>query len=165
MSAEHESGEGTGATERSMPLGESEPVTAATEPAFPGESASPGEPPAPAPFERAPVTESAPGLGSSSALGSDPAAGGDVATGSAAAGGLRRHQHEPAPNMLPGRARRTLGAERFLVRLIATGGVIGIGVAIAAIMASSNAQGWIIGLVVSIVSVILSAILWSSRQL
>ena len=40
--------------------------------------------------------------------------------------------------MLPGRRRRTLELERVLARLIATGGVIGIGVAIAAIMVSSN---------------------------
>jgi hypothetical protein len=70
-----------------------------------------------------------------------------------------------APNMLPGRQRRTLGLERLVVRLVATGGVIGIGVAIAAIMASSNSQGWLIGVVVATVSVVLSAILWSSRQL
>jgi hypothetical protein len=42
---------------------------------------------------------------------------------------------------------------------------VGIGVAIAAIMVSSNSQGWIVGLVVSLVSVILAAILWSSRML
>jgi len=71
----------------------------------------------------------------------------------------------PAPNMLPGRERRRLGAERFLMRVIATAGIVGIGVAIAAIMQASNSQGWIIGLVVAIVSVVLSAILWSSRQL
>ena len=35
------------------------------------------------------------------------------------------------------------------MRVIATGGMIGIGVAIAAILASSDVQGWIIGLVVS----------------
>jgi hypothetical protein len=67
--------------------------------------------------------------------------------------------------MLPGRRRRRLGVERVLVRLIATCGIIGIGVAIAAIMVSSHSQGWLIGLVVSIVTVVLSAILWSSRQL
>jgi protein-S-isoprenylcysteine O-methyltransferase Ste14 len=67
--------------------------------------------------------------------------------------------------MLPGRRRRTLGAERLLTRLVATLGVIGVGVALGAILESSNVQGWIIGLVVSAVSVILSAILWSSRQL
>jgi protein-S-isoprenylcysteine O-methyltransferase Ste14 len=67
--------------------------------------------------------------------------------------------------MLPGRQRRTLGLERMLVRLVATGGVVGVGVALGAILRSSNVQGWIIGLVVALVSVILSAILWSSRQL
>ena len=67
--------------------------------------------------------------------------------------------------MLPGRARRTLGLERLLVRVIATCGVIGIGVVIAAILVSNKSQGWIVGLVVSIVTVVLSGILWSSRQL
>jgi protein-S-isoprenylcysteine O-methyltransferase Ste14 len=67
--------------------------------------------------------------------------------------------------MLPGRERRRTALERFVVRLVATGGVIGIGVALGAILHSSNEQGWIIGLVVSVVSVILSGILWSSRQL
>jgi hypothetical protein len=66
--------------------------------------------------------------------------------------------------MLPGRERRRFGLERLLVRVIATCGIIGIGVAIAAIMVSSKSQGWLIGVVVSGVSVILSAILWSSRS-
>jgi hypothetical protein len=67
--------------------------------------------------------------------------------------------------MLPGRERRRLGIERLLVRLVATAGIIGIGVALAAILVSSKVQGWITGLVVAAVSVVLSAILWSSRQL
>jgi hypothetical protein len=67
--------------------------------------------------------------------------------------------------MLPGRQRRRLGIERLLVRLIATGGVIGIGVALGAILTSNNVQGWIIGLVIAVVSIVLSAMLWSSRQL
>lgn len=73
--------------------------------------------------------------------------------------------HETAPNMLPGRPSRGTGLERFVVRLVATGGVIGIGVGIAAILAANSVQGWIIGLVVASVSVVLSAILWSSRQM
>ncbi len=73
--------------------------------------------------------------------------------------------HDTAPNMLPGRARRGTGLERFVVRLVATGGVIGIGVGIAAILAANKVQGWIVGLVVASVSVVLSAILWSSRQM
>jgi hypothetical protein len=92
--------------------------------------------------------------------------GTDVAEGSASGGEAAAPQRGARPsNMLPGRERRRLGLERLLVRVIATGGVIGIGVAIAAILASSKVQGWIVGLVVAGVSVVLSAILWSSRQL
>jgi hypothetical protein len=68
-------------------------------------------------------------------------------------------------NMLPPRERRRSGLERLVVRLIATCGIVAIGVAIAAIMVSSKSQGWVVGLVVSIVSVVLAAVLWSSRQL
>ena len=67
--------------------------------------------------------------------------------------------------MLPARGRRRLGAERALVRIIATVGVIGVDVALGAILTSSKTAGWIIGLVVGLVTVVLSAILWSSRQL
>jgi protein-S-isoprenylcysteine O-methyltransferase Ste14 len=67
--------------------------------------------------------------------------------------------------MLPARGRRRLGAERVLVRLIATCGIVAIGVALGAILVSSKVQGWITGLAVAIVSVVLSALLWSSRQL
>ncbi len=77
----------------------------------------------------------------------------------------RQRTREGTPNMLPGRSRRRFGFERLLVRLIATGGVIGVGVALGAILAASKVQGWIIGLVVAVVSVMLSATLWSSRQL
>lgn len=68
-------------------------------------------------------------------------------------------------NMLPGRERRRFGVERLLTRLIATLGIVGIGVALGAILVSSKTQGWIVGLVVSLVTIVLSAILWSSRQL
>ena len=69
-----------------------------------------------------------------------------------------------SPNMLPSRKGRS-HVERSFVRVIATGGIVGIGVVIAAIMSSSNSQGWLIGLVVSLVSVVLAAVLWSSRVL
>ena len=75
------------------------------------------------------------------------------------------HRRAQSPNMLPARETRRSSLERVLVRLIATAGIVGIGVAIAAIMVSSKSQGWVIGLVVSLVSVVLSAVLWSSRQL
>jgi len=67
--------------------------------------------------------------------------------------------------MLPRRGRRRYGVERVFMRVIATGGVIAIGVALGAFLASSDVQGWIIGLVVAIVSVVLSGVLWSSRQI
>jgi hypothetical protein len=67
--------------------------------------------------------------------------------------------------MLPGRERRRFGIERLLTRLVATSGIVGIGVALGAILASSKVQGWIIGLVVALVTIVLSAMLWSSRQL
>jgi hypothetical protein len=66
--------------------------------------------------------------------------------------------------MIPSRRKR-LPLEAPLMRLVATAGIIGIGVVIAAIMTSQDSQGWLIGLVVSIVSVALAAILWSSRRL
>lgn len=72
----------------------------------------------------------------------------------------------PAPQgMIPARAHRRRAIERVTVRLIATGGIIGIGVALAAILGSSGVAAWTIGLVVAVVSVVLAAILWSSREL
>jgi hypothetical protein len=76
----------------------------------------------------------------------------------------RRTRGPSSPNMLPSRKGRGV-LERTFVRVIATGGIVAIGVAIAAIMSSSNSAGWIIGLVVSLVSVVLAAVLWSSRVL
>ena len=66
--------------------------------------------------------------------------------------------------MIPTRRTR-LPLETPLMRLVATAGIIGIGVVIAAIMTSQDSQGWLIGLVVSVVSVALAAILWSSQRL
>ncbi len=66
--------------------------------------------------------------------------------------------------MLPDRRQRP-PLESAFVRVIATGGVVGIGVALGAILSSQKVAGWISGLVIALVSVILSAILWSSRRL
>jgi hypothetical protein len=63
------------------------------------------------------------------------------------------------------RGRGGSGLQRFFVRLVATGGVIGIGTAVGAILAANKVQGWIIGLVVALVSVLLAAVLWSSKQI
>jgi hypothetical protein len=48
-------------------------------------------------------------------------------------------------------------------RFVATGGIIGIGTGIAAIMDTQDVKGWIIGIVVSGLSVILAAIVWSTK--
>jgi protein-S-isoprenylcysteine O-methyltransferase Ste14 len=88
----------------------------------------------------------------------------DPGTGPARGRRPSRRERRRSANMLPQRERRTW-PERMLVRLIATAGIVGVGVAIGAIMVASNSQGWIVGLVVSVVSVVLAALLWSSRVL
>ena len=55
--------------------------------------------------------------------------------------------------------------ERAFVRVFAIVGIIGIGVALGAILSSSNTQGWIIGLVVAVVTFVLTGLLRSTRQL
>jgi hypothetical protein len=59
--------------------------------------------------------------------------------------------------------RRTF--ESVFARLVATAGIVGIGTALGAILIAANVAGWISGLVVSIVTVALAAMLWRSRQL
>jgi len=66
--------------------------------------------------------------------------------------------------MLPARSRR-LGIESVFMRVVATAGIVGIGVALAAILVSQKVDGWIVGLAVALTSVILSGVLWSTRQL
>ena len=66
--------------------------------------------------------------------------------------------------MLPERRERP-PLESMFVRVVATGGVIGIGVALGAILTSQGVAGWIVGLVVATVSVLVSAVLWSSRRM
>lgn len=67
--------------------------------------------------------------------------------------------------MVPGRERRRTGIERGAMRAIATGGIVGIGVVLGALLVGQDVAGWIVGLVVSAVSIVLAALLWSSRQL
>lgn len=80
-----------------------------------------------------------------------------------AAGGRRRRGAD-RETMIPARSHRS-APEAILMRLIATFGIVGIGVAIGAIMTSQHSHGWLIGLVVAAVSVVLAAVLWSSRRL
>jgi hypothetical protein len=73
-------------------------------------------------------------------------------------------KHDRPQGMLPGRERRRTVVERGAVRLIATGGVIGIATILGAMLVSQDVPGWIVGLAVGLTSVILAAVLWSSRQ-
>jgi len=77
----------------------------------------------------------------------------------------QRSEAEHRPGVMIPTRRKRLPLEAPLMRLVATAGIIGISVAIAAIMTSQDSEGWLIGLVVSIVSVALAAVLWSSRRL
>ena len=55
--------------------------------------------------------------------------------------------------------------ESYAMRIVATIGIVAIGTALAAILSWQDVQGWIIGLVVSGLTVLLAAVLWSSRTL
>jgi hypothetical protein len=67
--------------------------------------------------------------------------------------------------MVPGRERRRTKLERGGMRLVATSGIIGIAVALGAVLVGQDVAGWIVGLVIGLTTVILAALLWSSRQL
>lgn len=77
----------------------------------------------------------------------------------------RRAKRRERPGVMIPSRRQRLPLEAPLMRLVATAGIVAIGVAVAAIMGSQDSQGWLIGLVVSIVSLLLAALLWSSRRL
>jgi hypothetical protein len=66
--------------------------------------------------------------------------------------------------MIPNRRKR-LPLEAPLMRVVATAGIVGIAVVVAAIMGSQGSKGWMIGLAASVVSLVLAAVLWSSRRL
>jgi hypothetical protein len=114
------------------------------------------------PIDSDPAAEGSSPAGTTAPEADAPDAGAPAAPAREAAEPARQRDSH---NMLPPRERRRSGVERLFVRLIATAGIVGVGVAIGAIMVSSKSQGWVVGLVVSIVSVVLAAILWSSRQL
>jgi hypothetical protein len=70
----------------------------------------------------------------------------------------------PQPGFLPSEPSRR-EAESVFVRVIATAGVIGIGTLLGAVLTAQDAAGWIIGIAVSLLSVVLAAVLWRSRTL
>jgi protein-S-isoprenylcysteine O-methyltransferase Ste14 len=66
---------------------------------------------------------------------------------------------------LSARPSRT-GLESVFVRLVATAGIVGIGTALGAALGAWTDMGtWMIALVVSLISVVLAAVLWRSREL
>jgi hypothetical protein len=71
---------------------------------------------------------------------------------------------ETEAGFLPTRPPRFV-PESVLVRLIATIGVIAIGTLVGAILVANNVAGWITGLAVASVSVVLAAVLWRSRHM
>jgi hypothetical protein len=72
---------------------------------------------------------------------------------------------ERPQGMVPGRERRRTKVERGTMRLVATGGIVGIAVILGAVLVGQDVAGWIVGLVIGLTSLILAALLWSSRQL
>jgi len=72
---------------------------------------------------------------------------------------------EPAQGMLPARRQRRTKLERGSMRVLATGGIVGLATILGAVLVSQDVAGWIVGLAIGLTSVVLAAILWSSRQL
>jgi hypothetical protein len=89
----------------------------------------------------------------------------DAALPSEGAAGHDDGRSERPQGMLPARERRRTGVERGFMRLVATAGILGVAVALGAILVSQDVAGWIVGLVVGATSLVLAALLWSSRQL
>jgi hypothetical protein len=71
----------------------------------------------------------------------------------------------PAEPFLERRSRVRPRPESLFVRVIATAGIVGICVAVAAVMGTQSVAAWAIGLTASLLSVVLAAVLWSSRTL
>jgi hypothetical protein len=104
----------------------------------------------------------------------DPDAGGGRPPPAAPGGPMGAREPDPAPArpaeerpraMIPARARRRTKVERGSMRVLATGGIVGLSTAVGAILVGQDVAGWIVGLTLGLLSVILAAILWSSRQL
>jgi hypothetical protein len=72
---------------------------------------------------------------------------------------------EPARNMIPARLQRSTKVERASMRVLATGGIVGLATILGAILVSQDVAGWIVGLSIGLVSVLLAGVLWSSRQM
>jgi hypothetical protein len=75
-----------------------------------------------------------------------------------------RRAEEPAQGMLPARRQRRTKLERGSMRILATGGIVGFATILGAVLVGQDVAGWIVGLAIGLTSVVLAAILWSSRQ-
>jgi hypothetical protein len=69
---------------------------------------------------------------------------------------------EPRPSRRPARRGR---AEGLPTRLAATAGILGVDVALSAILVGQDVDGWIIGLVLGLVSIAGMAIVWGTQKL
>jgi hypothetical protein len=94
-----------------------------------------------------------------------PDTGGEIDPREARLRERQSRRRERPQGMVPGRERRRTGIERGAMRAIATAGIVGIGVVLGAVLVGQDVAGWIVGLAVSVVSILLAALLWSSRQL
>ncbi len=72
---------------------------------------------------------------------------------------------ERPEGMIPARTWRRTKLERGSMRILATGGIIGIATVLGAVLVAQDVAGGVVGLAVGLTSVILAAVLWSSRQL
>jgi len=70
---------------------------------------------------------------------------------------------QPRPQLTSVPARRRGLHERASTRLLATIGVVGIATILGAVLVSQNVAGWIVGVAVGLMSVILTGRLWSRQ--
>jgi hypothetical protein len=76
---------------------------------------------------------------------------------------FRRNPDADATSAAPSSPGRIATFQSFFSRLVATGGIIGAGTGVATIMGTQDVDAWIIGIVVAGLSVLLAAVVWSSR--
>src|SRR4051812_23392871 len=73
-------------------------------------------------------------------------------------------QHEQPQGMLPVRERRRSVVERGFVRIIATGGIVGITTILGAVLVSQDVAGGVGGVAGGVAARGLAAPLWAARQ-
>ena len=78
--------------------------------------------------------------------------------------GGRDARSQERETFLPTREGR-LSVESIFMRGVATGGIVGLATAAGAAMGAQDVAGWVIGLSISLGTVLLAAVLWSSRRL